>query len=74
MKHTIEKVVGEDTYIFDDEIIIKWVEQLGNDNGWCIFDKDSYYQKVYQSFENVLLTAMGKSNKSKKVLTPPAGV
>lgn len=74
MKHTIEKVVGEDTYILDDKIDIKYVEQLGNDNGWCVFDKDSYHQMVFRSFENALLTAMGESNKGKAVLTPPVGI
>ena len=73
MKHTIERS-NPDLYILDDSIHIKWVEQLGNDNGWCIFDKETFYQKTFRTFENALSQAMGKSIRKKEVLTPPVGV
>jgi hypothetical protein len=72
-KHTLEKKDGGNHFILDGKIDIKYVEQLGNDNGWCIFDKDSYHQMVYRSFENALLTAMGDDERPKEVLTRPAG-
>jgi len=72
MKHTIERI-DSCHYKLDNNIVIAYVEQLGNDNGWCVFDKDTYYQKVYDDFENALLIAMDQPIRHKRVLPPPAG-
>jgi len=73
MKHTIERI-NHDLYILDDSIHIKWVEQFGNDNGWCVFNEETFYQKTFRTFENALLQAMDKSTRRKEVLTPPVEV
>ena len=73
MKHTIERS-NPDLYILNDSIHIKWVEQLGSDNGWCILNKETYHQKTFRTFENALSKAMGKSTRRKEVLTAPVGV
>ena len=70
MKHTIEKVDG-DHFIIDDNIHIKYVEQLGNDNGWSVFDKDSFYQIVYDKFEGALEKALNEKINKHNTLTPP---
>jgi len=71
-KHTIEKIDSY-SWILDDTIIIKYIEQLGNDNGWCVFNEGSFYQKVYDNFEDALLIAIGKKKRKPQILTPPAG-
>lgn len=72
MKHTIEKLLG-DHYRLNDEIDIKYIERLGNDNGWCIFNNDIPQEKIYEIFENALLTAMSLPINKPKVMTRPAG-
>jgi hypothetical protein len=71
--HTIE-VINDGHYLIDYNIDVKYVEQFGNDNGWCVFNKDTFYQKVYDHFEDALLRAIGQSTKDKKIMPPPAGL
>lgn len=87
MKHTIERVnkmhwivndkieiekVNETHWIVDDKIVIKYVKQFG-DSGWCVFNADQFYQKIYDDFENALLKALGEPIR-KGVMEPPMGI
>lgn len=73
MKHTIERV-DADNYILNDKYDIRYIQQLGNDNGWCVFDENTFYQKVYRTMEDAMLVAIEESIRKPDVLTPPVGV
>ncbi len=73
MKHTIERV-DADNYILDGKHDIRYIQQFGNDNGWCVFDEKTFYQKVYRTMEDAMLVAMEESTRRKELLTPPVEV
>ncbi len=73
MTHKIERV-NETHWIVDDRIEIMYVQQFGNEDGWCVFDEDKFYQKVYDDFENALLEALKEPIRKPGVMEPPMGI